>query len=73
MGRIHLWALLGKSGAPGAAGHVPAGLLNTVATSQGERLFVHAIYKVDLGPTMEWGSLAYWKITHKFLITELAF
>ena len=43
---------------PGAGRHVPAGLPHIIAASQEKKLFVLAIYKVNLGPEMEWGNLA---------------
>lgn len=53
LGVVHLQILLGKSGEPGAGEHVHGGLLNIIAASQGKKLFVYAIYKVNLSPTME--------------------
>ena len=58
MGRDHLWVLLGKSAAPRAKEHIPVRFLNIIAAFQGEKLFVHAIYKVNLGPRRELGNLA---------------
>ena len=54
MGRVHLQVLPSQSGALGAGEHIPVGLLNIVAAFQGKKLFVHAIYKANLSPTMEW-------------------
>ena len=43
---------------PVARGHVPVGPPHIITASREEKLFVHAIYKVNLGPAMEWGDLA---------------
>ena len=59
MGRVHLWVLPGKSGVPGSGQHVPVGPLDIVAASRGKRLFVHAVYKGNLNPKIEWGSLVW--------------
>ena len=57
MRRVYLQVHLGKAGAAGAGEHVPARLLNIITASQGKKLFVHAIEKVILGPTMEQDTL----------------
>lgn len=59
VGRINLHVFPRKSGAPGAGDHVPAGLINKIDASQGKKLFVHAVYKINLGTKMKWGCLTY--------------
>lgn len=52
-------SFLASQVAPGAGNHVSAELRNKIGASQGKKFFMHADYKINLGPTMKWGSLTY--------------